>query len=129
MRVIEDIQSLLLENELLIIENRVGKLSSAVVRNRMDFLGQALGNNAFSGSAANTVWREGFEFRIIGQMTAGAGDEQYAPFPRYIDQPLNIRNDFFRAGNVKLSSGQHEIFLYVNFPKDDFVLMHGFNCG
>src|SRR5580700_6166358 len=84
MRIFENIQSLLLENELLIIENRVRQLRSSVVRYGIDFVGQSLGNDTLSRSSTNAVWRKDFEFRIIGKMTAGAGNKQDAPFTREV---------------------------------------------
>jgi hypothetical protein len=58
------------------------------------------------------------KFRVVWWVLVAARDEERAIPAGNIDQPLDVGNELFRAGDVKLASRMHEVHLHVHFPKN-----------
>src|SRR5271154_2952161 len=101
---------------------KIGRqLENCVRGNRRNIFCKPFGHDASTGRSPETMRRERLEFRIVWRVAATAGDQQCAAVARDVDEALDVRYDFFRAGDVQLASWQHEISLSVHFPENKFA--------
>jgi len=64
------------------------------------------------------------ELRVVPRMEIATRDQEDFIAPRGVCEFANIRAEFLGTGNVKLATGQHEINLYIHFPKNEITRWH-----
>jgi hypothetical protein len=62
--------------------------------------------------------RENSEFRVVWWVLVTARNEERTISADNIDQPLDVGNNLFRAGDVELATGEQEVHLRIHFPKN-----------
>src|SRR5579863_2232619 len=99
-RVIEDVERLLFDHDLLVREKVFRQFESALIRHSEVLVRKSLGNDLRAGCSTNAMRRKRRKLGVVWRVLARVGDEQDASLTRRIDQPLQIRNRLFRAGDV-----------------------------
>jgi len=117
-RIIKNIQRLLFDENLLVVQQIVGQLDFRTIRESANLLGKALRDNLSTTRAANTMGRKNLKFRVVWWVLVAARNEERAIPAGNIDQPLNVGNELFCPGDVKLAVREQKVHLHIHFPKN-----------
>ena len=117
-RIIKDIQRLLFDENLLVVQQIVGQLELRIIWQSTNFLRETLRDNLSTTRAANAMRRKNLKFRVVWWVLVAARNEERAIPADNIDQPLDVGNELFRAGDVKLAARVQEVHLHIHFPKN-----------
>src|SRR5208283_2097929 len=86
--------------------------------------GQCFGNKCGSWGTFDAMRRERLEFRIVLRVVAAMRNKKDTALSRGIRELSNVRQQSFSARHVKISTGQHEVRLRINFPENNVARNH-----
>jgi hypothetical protein len=118
MRIIEDVECVLLESDLLI--------ATEVFRENEFFLVgdyQPAGSACFryeigAGRALQAVGRPFAKLGVVGIVSVGRRDQKDAALADSFDEAIEVGDDLFGARDVKFPAGEHEVGLRIFFPEN-----------
>ena len=116
--IIKDIKRLLFDENLLVVQQVVGQLDLRIIWHSTNSLREALGDDLSAVRAANAVGWKNLKFRVVWCVAVTAGNEERAIPAGNIDQSLDVGNEPFRAGDVKLAARVQEVHLHIYFPEN-----------
>src|SRR3954454_7476858 len=91
MPALEDVESLLLQQDLLILGKVVGQLCFRIVRNASDLVRNGFWNEISTRRALHAMGRKYLELGVVGRVKVSMRDKDHLPLPRGIGQASNVR--------------------------------------